>query len=143
MRNLIKRDPKTLLPLSLGFAKEYLDALCKMRTNIKAVGESEELIIIHRALWTALIIEVGRLFDTYDTKEVISFKKIPHLKKQINKYHGEAIIGKIIETRKTFTGHFAKKANIVLSASEICNSNLGEILRKMSELDLIEENHDK
>ncbi len=134
MRNLIKRDPETLLPLSLRFAKEYFDALCKMQRNIEAVQESKELTINYRALWTALIIEVGRLFDTYKTKDVISFKKLPHLRESIDKYHGETVIGKIIETRNTFTGHFAKEAKVVITGPEICDSNLGEILKEMSKI---------
>ncbi|TAL49162.1 hypothetical protein EPN83_01310 [Patescibacteria group bacterium] len=136
MRNLIKREPDILLPLSLRFAKEYFNALCKMQTNIEAVQESNELTTTHRALWTALIIEVGRLFDTYNTKDVISFKKLPHLKNSIDRYHGEAIVGRIIDTRNTFTGHFAKEASTVITAPEICNSNLGEILDEMSKLSI-------
>lgn len=134
MRNLIKRNPQTLLPLSLRFAKEYFEALCKMQENIGAVQESKELTTTYRALWTALIIEVGRLFDTHKTKDVISFKKVTHLQELVNKYHGEAVIGKIIETRNTFTGHFAKEAKVVITGSEICGSNLGQILEEMSKL---------
>lgn len=134
MKNLIKRDPETLLPLSLRFAKEYFEALCKMQQSIEAVQESKELTTKYRALWTALIIEVGRLFDTHKSKDVVSFKKLPHLKELIDKYHGEAVIGKIIETRNTFTGHFAKEARVVISGSEICDSNLGEILNDMSKI---------
>jgi hypothetical protein len=132
MENLIKRSPEILLPLSLRFAKEYFEALCKMQKDIEMVQESKELTITQRALWTALIIEVGRLFDKHD--DVISFKQTPYLEDKINKYHGETIIGKIIETRNTFTGHFAKKAEIVITASEICNSNLGKILDEMCQL---------
>ena len=138
MRNQIKRDPKILLPLSLKFAREYFDALCKMQVNIETIQESKELTTIHRALWTALIIEIGRLFDTYNVKDVVSFKKLPHLKSEINKHHGEMIVGKIIETRNTFTGHFAKQAENVTTASEICHSNLGEILDEMSQLSISE-----
>ena len=134
MKNVITSNPKIVLPLSLRFAKEYLNKLSEMQKNINSVQESKELTVIHRALWTSLIIEIGRLFDTYDTKDVVSFKKLAHLKKQINKYHGESIVGKIIETRKTFTGHFAKKANTVITAHEICNSNLGQILDEMGKL---------
>ncbi len=138
MDNLIKRKPEILLPLSLRFAKEYFDALCKMQTTytLDEIQESKELTMVQRALWTALIIEIGRLFDTYsqEDKKVISFKKLPHLKDEITRLHGDAIIGKIIETRKTFTGHFAQKENRIISVSEICNSKLGEILNKMSSL---------
>ena len=136
MKNLIKRDSEVLLPLSLRFAKEYIDELCKMQKNIEAVQELKEFTIKHRALWTALIIEVGRLFDSSNRKEVISFKKLPHLKSSIDKYHGEAIIGKIIDTRNTFTGHFAKEAVEVIMPTEICNSNLGKILNEMSKLSI-------
>jgi len=138
MKNVIKRTPEIILPLSLRFAKEYLSALCKMQSDVDAVQQSKDLTTTYRALWTALIIEVGRLFDTYNMKDTISFKKLPHLKKHIDKYHGEAVIGKIIQTRNTFTGHFALDAKIVISAQEICNSNLGEILEEMSKLQVVE-----
>ncbi len=105
-----------------------------MQENIDAVQESKELTTTHRAVWTALIIEVGRLFDTYDKKDTISFKKLPHLKSQIDKYHGENIVTKIIETRKTFTGHFAKDAKNIISPQEMCNSNLAKILDEMTQL---------
>lgn len=136
MKNVIKRDPKTVLPLSLRFAKEYLSKLSEMQKKINFIQESEELTIIHRALWTALIIEVGRLFDSYDKKDTISFRKLPHLKNKIDKYYGEVIVGKIIETRNTFTGHFSKNAKEVILAKEICDSKLSKILDEMSELEL-------
>lgn len=138
MKNIIKRDPKIVLPLSLRFAKEYLGELSKMQKNIDSVQESKERTTIHRALWTSLIIEVGRLFDAYDKKDTISFKKVTHLREEIDKYNGEAIVGKIIETRNTFTGHFSKNAEDVISAKEICDSNLSIILDKMSKLKLEE-----
>lgn len=138
MKNVIKRDSETVLPLSLRFAKEYLSALSEMQSKIGKVQESKELTTIHRALWTALIIEVGRLFDFYDKKNTISFKKLDHLKKEINKCHGEAVIEKIIKTRNTFTAHFSKNAEIVISAKEICDSNLRKILDKMDKLKIIE-----
>jgi len=130
MKNLIGRNPETVLPLSLKFAKEYFDMLCKMQ---KDINESEELTI-HRALWTALIIEVGRLFDTYSKKDVVSFKKLPYLKKQIDNYHSVDIIRDIIETRNTFTGHFSKEGKNIISAPEICRSDLSKILKGMSKL---------
>ena len=139
MKNLIKRDPETLLPSSLRYAKEYLSALCRMQNEIDAVQESKELTIIHRALWKALIVEVGCLFDTYSTKDTISFKKLPHLKNQIDKYHGEAVVRKIIETRNTFSAHFARDAKIIILAPEICDSNLAEILDEMSHLSVTNE----
>lgn len=134
MRNLIKRKPEILLPLSIRFAKEYFDQLCQMQNDITNVQESKKLTTVHRALWTALIIEVARLFDTHSN--VVSFKKIPEIKAEIDKYHSEAIIGKIIETRKTFTAHFADEAREVTSASEICQSKLGEILDDLSKLSI-------
>ena len=139
----MKRDPESLLSLSLRFAKEYFDTLCKMQMNLDEVQESKELTMIHRALWTALIIEVGRLFDTYTNKDVISFKKLPHLKEKIDKFHGEAIIEKILDTRNTFTGHFARKENKISLAPEICNSNLGTILNEMSNLSITEDNSEE
>ena len=69
-----------MLKFSLRFAKEYLKTLCEMQKfhNEIEIQESKELTIIQRALWTSLIIEVGRLFDTYKSKskKVISFKQL-------------------------------------------------------------------
>ena len=69
------RKPEIQLPLSVRFAREYLELLCGMRERhtIDEIQESNELTVIHRSLWTSLIIEVGRMFDTYDrkNKEVI------------------------------------------------------------------------
>lgn len=72
MKNLIKRIPEILLPLSIRFAKEYLTELNKMQNDIEKVQESKKLTIIYRALWTSLVIEVARLFDTHNN--VISYK---------------------------------------------------------------------
>ncbi|KKR19579.1 MAG: hypothetical protein UT49_C0001G0055 [Parcubacteria group bacterium GW2011_GWF1_39_37] len=103
-----------------------------MQDDIINTQESKELTTVYRALWTALIIEVARLFDTHHN--VISFKKIPKIKAEIDKYHSEAIIGKIIETRKTFTAHFADEGKEITSASEICQSKLSEILDDLDKL---------
>ncbi len=103
-----------------------------MQSDIENVEDSKELTTIHRALWKALIIEVARLFDTHNN--VISFKKIPSIKTKIDKYHSEAIIGKIIKTRNTFTAHFADNAEEITSASEICKSRLRNILDDLSNL---------
>lgn len=138
MNESTERNPKNVLPLSLRFAKEYFEMLCEMRRAYTEdqIQESKELTICQRALWTALIIEVGRLCDTYHAngKDVISYKKVDHLKSDVNKFHGEAIIGKIINTRKTFTAHWSKKKENVVSIAEICSSNLGVLLKQLSEL---------
>jgi hypothetical protein len=84
------------------------------------------------ALWTAFIIEVARLFDTHNN--VISFKKVDAIKTEVDKYHSECIVGKIIATRNTFTAHFADNAKEIVSASEICESNIGKILDNLSKL---------
>jgi hypothetical protein len=130
-----KRNPIIILGLSLRFAKEYLEMLCKMQKihTLDEIQESKKLTIIQRALWTSLIIEIGRLFDTYESKnkQVISFKKINFLKKDIDNIHAEAIIGKIIKTRKTFTAHWGEEKNKVVSVAEVCNSNLGILLKKL------------
>jgi hypothetical protein len=130
-----KRNPIITLSLSLRFAKEYLKMLCNMQKTytLNEIQESEKLTIIQRALWTSLIIEVGRLFDTYEkkNKKVISFKKIDFLKKNVNNIHAEAIIGKIINTRNTFTAHWGEEKNKIVSVSEVCSSNLGILLKKL------------
>jgi hypothetical protein len=134
MKNLIKRKPEIVLPLSIRFAKEYLTELNKMQNNIENVQESKKLTIIRRAIWTSLIIEVAKIFDTHN--DTISYKKLGHLKEKINKHHSEDIIGKIIETRKTFTAHFASTAKEVTMPSEICKSKLGKILDDLESLSI-------
>lgn len=130
-----KRSPIITLSLSLRFAKEYLKMLCEMRETytLKEIQESKRLTITQRALWTSLIIETGRLFDTYESKnkKVISLKKIDVIKKEIDSIHAEAIIGRIINTRKTFTAHWGVEKKEVVSVTEVCNSNLGILLEKL------------
>jgi hypothetical protein len=135
------RNPMIILPLSVRFAKEYYKYLCEFQKThtINEIQESKELIIIQRAFWTALIIEIGKLFDTYSgNKEVISVKKIPSFenctwKKKIDLIHCEAVIGKIIRTRNTFTAHFSKNDEGIISFVEICNSNLGKLLEDLDQ----------
>jgi len=133
------RNPVIILPLSSRFAKEYYKYLCELRKThtIEEIQESEELTIIQRAFWTALIIEIGKLFDTYSgNKEVISLKKLPSFencswKQKIDLIHGEAIIQKIIKTRNTFTAHFGKINKGIVGVTEICNSKLGKLLEDL------------
>ncbi len=125
-----------MLQLSLRFAKEYFEMLCEMQktyTTVK-IQESKKLMIIQRALWTSLIIEIGRMFDDYKRKEVISFKKIESLKKDVDNIFSEVIIQKIINTRHTFTAHLGKEKNEVVTVAEICNSKLGKLLDKLDKL---------
>jgi type II secretory pathway component GspD/PulD (secretin) len=132
-----ERNPIVTLSISLRHAKEYLEMLCELRKahSIEEIQESNNLLIKQRALWIALIIEIGRLFDTYEAKnkEVISLKKIdlPEVKQKIDEIHGNVIIGKIIETRKTFTAHWSKEKNDPISIIELCNSNLKSLLGQL------------
>ena len=138
MEKVKKRNPVIVLQLSLRFAKEYFKMLCEMQKayTTDAIQESKKLTIIQRALWTSLIIEIARLFDTYEgkNKKVISFKKIGLLKEDIDNIHGEAIIGEIINTRKTFTAHWGEEKNKVVTVAEICNSKLEKILNNLDNL---------
>lgn len=142
-----ERNPIITLSISLRHAKEYLKMLCDLREahTIEEIQESNDLLIKQRALWIALIIEIGRLFDTYEAKnkEVISLKKIdlPKAKEEIDRVHGNVIIGRIIETRKTFTAHWGKEKNNPISITEICNSNLKALLDKLEQPLLDYENH--
>ena len=137
-----KRNPAIALQLSLKFAKEYFKKLCEIKKTHTQdeIQESRELLIIWRSLWIALIVEIGRLFDTFDDgyKKVISFKKTSFFKNvewkdKINSIHGEAIISKIIKNRKTFTAHWSEYDKGIVSVKEICDSNLGELLDKLDE----------
>lgn len=137
--NMEKRNPIIVLSISLRFAKEYLEMLCDINNTykIEVIQESYELSAKQRALWIALIIEIGCLFDDYESKnkKVISFKKIsiPTIKEKIDKIHGNAIIGRILETRKTFTAHKGQKKNNPVSVAELIKSNLKDLLDELDE----------
>ena len=144
-----KRNPVYALQLSLEGAKQYLEKLCEISKEIKVKQKDtkfivenpdkwKEMVLFHRALWIALIIEIGRIFDTYEkgAKKVISFKKVfkdTNYQKIIDSIHSEAIIAKIITTRNTFTAHIAEKDQNIASVDEICKSNLGELLERLDE----------
>jgi len=136
------------LQFSLNAAKDFHKKLCELTAKVDAIQNDDDLllkqdpdewketVLLRRAIWIALIIEVGRLFDTYESgsKKVISFKKVfrnSSLERTINAIHGEAIIAKILNTRNTFTAHIAEQQNNILSAEEICNSNLPELLNRL------------
>ena len=86
-----------------------------------------------------MIIEISRLFDTYDKpgKKVISLKNFfsdSNSIAEINRIHCQAIIGKIIITRNTYTAHLSEDLNIPNSVKSICESNLGALLEKVDAL---------
>jgi hypothetical protein len=143
-----KRNPVYALQLSLGNAKDFFEKLQGLTDEIGAMEKDlkstlkdgrdvwKETVLLRKAVWIALIIEIGRLFDTYDrvTQKVISFKKTiknPSLKKIVDQIHGESIIRKIIKSRNTFTAHIAEGQEDFISAPEICESNLGELLNRL------------
>lgn len=138
MPEMETRNPIDSLQLSVRFAKEYLEKLDRIYKShsLDEIQESKDLTITQRAFWTALIIEIGCLFDTYSShdKEVISLKKIVTLKNQIDRIHGEKIIQQIIFTRNTFTAHKANKKSMPVSVEEIRNSKLKELLDKIDTL---------
>lgn len=133
------RNPKIFLPLSLRFAKEYLKQLCAMRKRYSEdqIQESKKLVIIHRALWTALLVEVRKLFedsrfDNYSLKKIDFLKREPY-KSKIDKILGDADISKILDTAYTFTTHLGKKREKIYSVAEICVSKLGKLLDELQE----------
>ena len=132
-----ERNPAVFLPLSLRFVKEYLKQLCEMRNKYKdeEIQESKELTIIHRALWTALLVEVRKLFedsqyDNYSLRKIDFFKQEPH-KSKIDRIFGDADMSKILKTAYTFTTHLSKNKENIYSVSEICNSKLGGLLEEL------------
>ena len=125
-----KRNPNIALQLSLRFLKEYFRKLKQMQESYPSdeIQESKELVI-QRALWIALIIEVGKLFDDFNSrhKKVISLKQVSFFqnepwKNKIDSIYGEVIISKIIQTRKTFTAHWSEDNIKPVSIKEICDS---------------------
>jgi len=136
-----KRNPVIALQISLRFTKEYFKKLCEIQKNHTDVEiqESKELLIIWRALWVSLAIEIGKLFDAFDGyKKVISLKKIPFFKNapwkdKIDSVHGEAIVSKIIKMRKNFTAHLGTNDEGIVSVKEICSSKLEKLLDDLDE----------
>lgn len=138
-----KRNPVSALQLSLKNAKDFYKKLFEINLKVNVaqkVNISDEewknLLVYQRALWIALIIEIGRIFDVYNKKPTISFKNIflkTKFKQKINLIYGEIIIGKILETRNTFTAHISEETKKIVSVDEICNSNLEKLLDELED----------
>ena len=136
-----ERNPAIFLSLSPRFAQEYFEQLGNIRKKYGEdyIQESKELTIHHRALWTALIVEIRKLFGASFKEykncsllEIDFFKEEPH-KKVIDFVYGNRIIQKILETSNTFTIHLGKDKEEILSVNEICNSDLKKLLTQLQE----------
>ncbi|MDD5589996.1 MAG: hypothetical protein PHQ47_02380 [Candidatus Portnoybacteria bacterium] len=134
-----ERNASIFLSLSLRFSMEYLEKLCNLKKEHgdDKIQESKELTIFHRVLWTALIVEVRKLFGAsfkryrnYSLREIEYFKSEPY-KSVINTVYGNQIIQRILTTSNTFTIHLGETKDNVLSVSEICNSNLRDLLEQL------------
>lgn len=139
MEIIKKRNPDIFLSLSLRFAKEYFGQLCDVRKKYGEDGiqESKELTIHHRALWTALIVEIRKLFGVsfkkyknYSLLEIDFFKVKPY-KKIINSVYGNRVIQKILKTSNTFTIHLGKNKEEIFPVDKICDSDLKKILEQL------------
>ncbi len=136
-----ERNASAFLSLSLRFAKEYLKQLKALR---KIHGEAEiqelnELTVHHRALWTALIVEIRKLFGAsfkgyknYSLREIDFFKNEPH-KTKIDTVYGNHIIQRILKTSNNFTVHLSQEQEVPLDIVQICNSNLEDLLTQLQE----------
>lgn len=149
-KDIGKRNPVSQLDISSWSASEFFEKLCEIYPKVERLAESDddtdcqkykELRMFQRALWIALIIEIGRLFDTFEKpdKKVISLKQTeffrgPVMKKKIDSIFGQAIISRIIHTRKTYTAHISQDKGDVISVPEICDSNLGRLLSEINAL---------
>lgn len=138
-----KRNPRNELQISLWRAKKFYKKLCEISPRVEELNQSivteeeelelEQSMLIRTAFWIALIVEIGRLFDTYDKpgKKVISLKNFfsdADSIAEINRIHCQAIIGQIIITRNTYTAHLSEDSNIPNSVKSICESSLGTLL---------------
>ncbi len=144
-----KRNPWIQLDISAWSAKEFFEELCHIYLKVEELEEKtryndavdekfRKSRMFQRALWIALIIEIGRLFDTFEKpdKKVISLKQTeffrnPAVKNKVNAIFGHNIISRIIHTRNTYTAHINENKGDVVSVPEICKSNLGELLKNM------------
>lgn len=150
-----KRNPAIALQFVLSNAIEYLNKLnelhgrenrlrIKIESRISFTKEENEkwqdIGLYQRAFRTALILDVGRMFDTYrGVNKVISFKtgeffKIPVIKKEIDQIHGESIISEILKTRDTWSAHIGDNINDIISTEKICQSNLVQLFKRLKSI---------
>lgn len=132
------RNASNFLSLSLRFAQEdleYLKNLYKTHTKTE-IQISEELTVVHRSVWTSLVVEVRKLFGksfkeykNHSLKEIAFFQQDPY-KQTINGVYGSPIVQSIIGMSNTFTVHLGIEKKFI-SAEDICNSDLGAQLEKL------------
>ena len=132
------RNASNFLSLSLKFAKddlEYLQNLYKKKTKTE-IEISKELTLIHRAVWTSLVIEVRKLFGksfreykNHSVKEITFFQKDPY-KNIVDGVYSSQIVQDILHMSNTFTVHLGKEKKFI-SVEDICNSNLVAQLKKL------------
>ena len=75
-----ERNASNFLSLSLKFSEEYLECLQDFRRKHTdtEIQVSNELNIIHRALWTSLVVEIRKLFGkSFKNYKNHSLKVIP------------------------------------------------------------------
>ncbi len=144
-----KRNAWIQLDISVWSATEFFEGLSRIYPEVERLAENtdddadyqkyKELRTFQRALWIALIIAIGRLFDTFERsdKKVISLKRTgffvenPEIKKRIDVISGDSIISRIIQTRNNYTAHLNQNEGDVISISEVCNSNIGKLLSEV------------
>lgn len=139
IKEVYKTNPGDWMLISLIHAQEYFDFLCTFRKKYRddQIQSSKELNTIHRAVWTSLIAEIRKLFDdsrypNHSLRNSEFFKEELN-KSLINTIYGNKILQKIITTANTFTLHLAEEKTKILSVSEICDSNLGDLLKKLED----------
>ncbi|MDP3799988.1 MAG: hypothetical protein Q8Q90_01020 [bacterium] len=112
-----------------------LEALCRlvgkeekisveMKTDRRAAGRGYgDIPILKRALLCLLCVRITNIFDD---KRGISFRDF---KVKLQK---DKIVKDMITTRHTWFGHIGRENNNIVSAKEICNSNLKKRLEGAS-----------
>lgn len=150
-----KRNPAYALHFCLSNAKDYFEKLKVLHNRQNELkkqldsgkyftdGQDKEwmnMAVYIRAIKSALILEVYKMFDTFSGKNsVISFKsieffKLPAIKKEIDSLSGHAIVGDIMKTRKTWTAHMGENIDDIISTEKIVESNLLDIIKKLDEI---------
>jgi hypothetical protein len=133
-----RSNPGDWLLISLMHAQEYFNFLCvfRKRHTEAQIQSDKELNTIHRAVWTALIAEIRKLFDdsrypNHSLRKSVFSKSSDENKLIINDVYGNQIIQKIINTANTFTLHLSEEKTNILPVSQICDSDLGNLLKKL------------
>lgn len=152
-----KRNSAIVFQVTTSNAIEFFDKLCELHERQKVLlgkinsrrtlseeekTEHQNIGLYQKALRVALVMEIRRMFDTYEkvAKKVISFEKVEffskyeEIKNEIDSIRGEAIIAEVISSSNTYFVHINEKIGDIISVERICSSSLKDLLHRLKKL---------